>query len=567
MDRRRASTRHTLKYARPAGVVSCGMPDATRRVAGRYEIVRELARGGMSTVHLAWEPARDRFVALKELHPTAAPPRVTSRTPTSSRSSTPSSTTAGRTSRWSTSSAGRCAGTWGDRGRSPPRSQDLLAGLRHAEAHGIVHGHLKPGNLLLAADGRVKIADFGIDTVRQAATSSTVTGVSADTAAYMAPEHATGGDIGAWRTSTPSAASPSSCSPGARRSMAPRRRWRPWFVTSRSRSAPVPDVDARLSDWIQRLLVKDPARRTRHAGEALAELQAILAAQPSRRRRPWTLPAAVAGGLAAVAGVAAAALGAYGREPDAALPTIALSAHGVAVQVPADWRRSSGEEPVLPGVAHGVVARGPDGQLVVFGRGDRRWANQRLLPRALDAGRSGQTVTLRDGAQALRYDGVRVSGRPGSVYSAPTSRGVVTVTCLASAQTCSAVGASLRITEGTAVPLGPDAAFIGDVGRVLRWLEKRERPIAADLGGRARRPVASRPRRGCGGPTPARPNAFGSSTSGPPTSSCAGSWPRRCAWRAAPTGAPRATATRRATRARASSRSCIREISGAASTA
>jgi len=46
-------------------------PDPAR-VVGRYEIVRQLGRGGMATVHLARQRALDREVALKELHPAHA---------------------------------------------------------------------------------------------------------------------------------------------------------------------------------------------------------------------------------------------------------------------------------------------------------------------------------------------------------------------------------------------------------------------------------------------------------------------------------------------------------------
>ncbi len=40
--------------------------------------------------------------------------------------------------------------------------EGVLAGLSHGEQHGIVHRDLKPENLLVAVDGRVKIADFGV---------------------------------------------------------------------------------------------------------------------------------------------------------------------------------------------------------------------------------------------------------------------------------------------------------------------------------------------------------------------------------------------------------------------
>ena len=42
------------------------MPEVSKTV-GRYGVVRELGRGGMAVVHLAWQEDLDRLVALKEL--------------------------------------------------------------------------------------------------------------------------------------------------------------------------------------------------------------------------------------------------------------------------------------------------------------------------------------------------------------------------------------------------------------------------------------------------------------------------------------------------------------------
>src|SRR3954449_4311051 len=81
---------------------------------------------------------------------------------------------------------------------SPERAEQVVgqaaAGLPVVHRQGIVHRDVKPSNLLLAADGTVKIADFGI--VRflddETTTTLTSTGEIVGTSHYLSPERALG---------------------------------------------------------------------------------------------------------------------------------------------------------------------------------------------------------------------------------------------------------------------------------------------------------------------------------------------------------------------------------------
>ena len=63
---------------------------------------------------------------------------------------------------------------------------EILDALAHAHAHGVVHRDMKPANLIVLADGKVKIADFGIARVEKS--ELTQVGTVMGTPAYMSPE-------------------------------------------------------------------------------------------------------------------------------------------------------------------------------------------------------------------------------------------------------------------------------------------------------------------------------------------------------------------------------------------
>ncbi|MCU1518068.1 MAG: protein kinase, partial [Pseudarthrobacter sp.] len=78
---------------------------------------------------------------------------------------------------------------------SPDRTLSMIAqtarALSVAHAQGLVHRDIKPGNLLIMPDGRVKVTDFGIARLADQV-PLTQTGQVMGTAQYLAPEQATG---------------------------------------------------------------------------------------------------------------------------------------------------------------------------------------------------------------------------------------------------------------------------------------------------------------------------------------------------------------------------------------
>ena len=69
----------------------------------------------------------------------------------------------------------------------------VLDGLHHAHEHGIVHRDIKPANLLIAADGRLKITDFGI--ARTESSNLTRANSVVGSPGYIAPEQYTDAEV------------------------------------------------------------------------------------------------------------------------------------------------------------------------------------------------------------------------------------------------------------------------------------------------------------------------------------------------------------------------------------
>jgi serine/threonine-protein kinase len=174
-------------------------------VGGRYEIVSELGRGGMGTVYKARDLQTDTLVAVKLLAP-----ELVARVDLQERFRREARAMA--LLRHPNVVRFREFGT--ETGRAfivmeyidgrpltdqmplkPARAVQLLAqicdGLQAAHRYGLVHRDLKPANVLITAEGRAKVTDFGVAAFTQGErddTRMTAAAHAVGTPGYMAPE-------------------------------------------------------------------------------------------------------------------------------------------------------------------------------------------------------------------------------------------------------------------------------------------------------------------------------------------------------------------------------------------
>jgi eukaryotic-like serine/threonine-protein kinase len=188
---------------------------ASVEIAGRYRLESRLGFGGMSTVHLALDLRLERQVAVKLLaEHLADDPAFVSRFQREAQAAArlvhPNIVQvfdSGRDQRTGQYfivmeyiEGSSCAEILRDQGwvevdEGLSIIEQACEGLHYAHRHGVVHRDVKPGNLLRAREGEVKLADFGI---AKATEQSSITQVGSvlGTAAYLAPEQARGEEAG-----------------------------------------------------------------------------------------------------------------------------------------------------------------------------------------------------------------------------------------------------------------------------------------------------------------------------------------------------------------------------------
>ncbi|MFZ3594096.1 Stk1 family PASTA domain-containing Ser/Thr kinase [Streptomyces sp. BH104] len=171
---------------------------------GRYRVDARIAVGGMATVYRAVDTRLDRVLALKVMHPSLAADasfvdRFIREAKSVARLSHPNVVGVydqGTDSGYVYLAMEYVAGctlrdVLRDRGALRPRAaldilEPVLAALGAAHRAGFVHRDMKPENVLIGDDGRVKVADFGL--VRAVDTVTNTTGAVLGTVSYLAPE-------------------------------------------------------------------------------------------------------------------------------------------------------------------------------------------------------------------------------------------------------------------------------------------------------------------------------------------------------------------------------------------
>ncbi|HEX6127957.1 MAG TPA: serine/threonine-protein kinase [Candidatus Limnocylindria bacterium] len=182
---------------------------------GRYRLLDEIAVGGTARVHRARDQQLGREVAVKLLHPHLLPDersrrRLEAEARAAARLSHPGIAAVYDVDADAEAPAlvmelvkgESLAARLARRGPLPAREAarigaEVADALYLAHRNGIVHRDVKPGNILLERDGRVRLIDFGIaQSLAPGTQSLTQTGTTLGTPRYMSPEQMAGSPAG-----------------------------------------------------------------------------------------------------------------------------------------------------------------------------------------------------------------------------------------------------------------------------------------------------------------------------------------------------------------------------------
>ena len=281
------------------GSDSGGAADALvgQSLDGRYRLDAVIARGGMATVYLATDTRLDRVVAVKVMRPLLAEDpdfveRFAREARSAARLSSPevvavhdqgTDAATGTAFLVMEHVAGGTLREVLEQGPvHPVRALNLLEpvlrALAAAHAAGLVHRDVKPENVLLGDDGRVKVADFGLARAVETSSLTMATGLLIGTVAYLAPEqveqgradprsdvYAAGIVLFELLTGAPpfDADTPLSVA------------FRHVHEDVPAPGTQVPGIPAALDELVVRATRRDPSARPVDAGAFLAELQVV----------------------------------------------------------------------------------------------------------------------------------------------------------------------------------------------------------------------------------------------------------------------------------------------------